>query len=136
MTKVRRKEGRGTYTNVLSLYLEAGWLNGNTTDSGLLPMYFRYKHVCWMICQTVIIFLLYISSSSSVGTGSINTSMWLRKNCAHSGQQSKLSGVFTAKIIQYLQIKLCTGVYGLLRGDCLECSSESVHRVGSCYVGG
>jgi hypothetical protein len=36
--------------------------------------------------------------------------MWFRKNFA--GQQSKLSGVFTAnKIIQYLQIKLCVGVY-------------------------
>jgi hypothetical protein len=54
------------------------------------------------------------SSSSSVGSGFITECMWFRENLAHAGQQSKLSGIFTAKIIQYLQIKLCTGVYGLL----------------------
>ena len=48
--------------------------------------------------------------------------MWFRENFAHGGQQSKLSGVFTDKIIQYLQIKLCTGytfyfVYTVLRAD-------------------
>jgi len=57
--------------------------------------------------------------------------------CAKTVRMSgKRASFFTAKIIQYLQIKLCTGVYGLLRGDSLECSSESVHRVGTCYVGG
>jgi len=58
--------------------------------------------------------------------------MWFRENFAHDGQQRKLSGVFRHKIIQYLQIKLCPGVYGLLRGDCLEGSSESFHHVGCC----
>ena len=58
------------------------------------------------------------------------------QNFVHGGQQSKLSGVFTDKIIQYLQIKLCTGVYILLRVDCFESRSESFHRVGNCYVGG
>jgi hypothetical protein len=50
--------------------------------------------------------------------------MWFRENFAHD------------KIIQYLQIKLCTWVYGLLRGDCLDDRLESFHHVSSCYVGG
>ena len=32
-------------------------------------------------------------------------------------------------MIQYLQIKLCTGIYGLIHGDYIEDSSESLHRV-------
>ena len=34
-----------------------------------------------------------------------NESVWFRENFAH---QCKFSGVFTTKIIKYLQIKLCT----------------------------
>jgi hypothetical protein len=49
------------------------------------------------------------SFPSSVGTGFVIECMWFRENFAHAGQQSNFSGVFTAKIIQYLQIKLCTG---------------------------
>ena len=41
-------------------------------------------------------FFYFISSSFSVGTGFINECMWFRKIF-------ELSGVFTAKIIQYLQ---------------------------------
>ena len=67
-----------------------------------------------------------ISSSSSVGT-------WI---IAHVGQQSKLYIVFTAKIIQYLQIILCTCVYDLPLRDYFECSWESFPSVGSCYFGG
>ena len=64
------------------------------------------------------------SSSSSVGIRLIIECMWFRENFAHD------------KIIQYLQIKLCTWVYGLLRGDCLDDRLESFHHVSSCYVGG
>jgi hypothetical protein len=49
-------------------------------------------------------FFYFISSSFSVGTGFINECMWFRKIFEPVGQQSKLSGLFTAKIIQYLQI--------------------------------
>lgn len=52
------------------------------------------------------------NSSFSLGIGLITESMWFREHFAHAGQHSKLSGVSTAKIIQYLQIKLGTGVYG------------------------
>jgi hypothetical protein len=37
--------------------------------------------------------------------------MWFRENFDHARQQNKLSGAFTAKVIQYLQINLCTGAY-------------------------
>ena len=66
----------------------------------------------------------------------LNIYMWFQENFTHAEQQSKLSGVFTAKIIQYLQIKLCTGVYGLLHRDCPDGSSTAFRRIGSCYAGG
>jgi hypothetical protein len=45
---------------------------------------------------------------SSIEARFINECMWFSENFACVRQQSKLSGVFTAKIIQYLQIKLYT----------------------------
>jgi hypothetical protein len=37
--------------------------------------------------------------------------MWFRENVDHARQQNKLSGAFTAKVIQYLQINLCSWAY-------------------------
>jgi hypothetical protein len=97
---------------------------------------FRDRFLCnvlWIIvCRfllDIVIFTKWLdkiywvySSSSSVGIRLIIECMWFRENFAHD------------KIIQYLQIKLCTWVYGLLRGDCLDDRLESFHHVSSCYV--
>lgn len=74
--------------------------------------------------------------SSSVGTGFIIECMCFRENIEHAGPHNKLPDAFTAKILQYLQIKLCTGVYGLPREDFMDDRFESFHRIDSWYIGG
>jgi len=74
---------------------EWGWYSAPKTQSE--------NH--WRYCL-----FLALLPSSSVGTGFINECVCFRENFVHVGQQSKIYVVFTAEIIQYLQIKLCMTV--------------------------
>ena len=64
--------------------------------------------------------------SSSVGTHFIIECMWFHLNFMHARQQSKLSGVFTAKIIQYLFVLLILVELIVGHQSMLKCSFPKI----------
>lgn len=91
----------------------------NIYHASELKQHIDFRHLAlhglYIVCPFSLVIILsvllrlkasyFIFSYSSVGTGFIMECMWLRKHFAHAGEESKLSGVFTTKEIQYLQIK-------------------------------